>query len=188
MIGELLAAKRVRVRSAKKGWHSIECRARVLPGTVPNTMWSVTATKRFLDTGTDDVRVDHESRQKCAETHEQEESSSSSGIKRASADVEAMRRAGAEAERLFKRARMLEERRAAKRASATPTDALEESATNDDAEKSAGAMLVAVEAVLTVTRETVEALTVSALQEGHTASHSADVTAESFFPAHEDIR
>ena len=186
MIGELLAAKRVRKRSAKKGWHSVECRARVLPGTVPNTMWSVTATKRFLDTGADDVRVDHESRQKCAETHEQEESSSSSGIKRSSADVETMRRAGAEAERSFKRARMLEERRAANRASATPMDELAESATN--AEKSAGAMLVAVEAVLTVTRETVEALTVSALQEGHAASHSADVTAESFFPAHEDIR
>ena len=99
-----------------------------------------------------------------------------------------MRRADAEAERSFTRARMLAERRAAKRASATPMDEFEESATNDDAKKSAGAILVAVEAVLTETRETVEALTVSALQEGHAASHSADVTAESFFQAHEDIR
>ena len=29
-----------------KGWHSVECRARVLPATVRNTMWSVTATRR----------------------------------------------------------------------------------------------------------------------------------------------
>ena len=49
---------------------------------------------------------------------------------------------------------------------------------NDDAEKSAEAMLVAVEAVLTETRETVEALTVSALQQAHAASHRAHVTAE----------
>ena len=37
----------------------------------------------------------------------------------------------------------------------TPPAKSEESAMNDDAEKSAGAMLVAVEAVLTETRETV---------------------------------
>ena len=51
---------------------------------------------------------------------------------------------------------------------------------NDDAEKSVGAMLVAVEAVLTETRETVEALTVSVLQQAHPASHRATMTAESF--------
>ena len=54
---------------------------------------------------------------------------------------------------------MLEERRAAKRASATPIDELEESATS-----AAEAMMVAAEAALTETRETIEALTVSALQ------------------------
>ena len=65
-------------------------------------------------------------------------------------------------------------------------DELEESATND-AEKSAEAMLVAVEAVLTETGESVEALTVSALQQAHAASHAADVTAECFFQAHRDM-
>ena len=49
---------------------------------------------------------------------------------------------------------MLEERRAAKRASATPWDELEEYDMNGNAEKSAEAMVVAVEAVLTETRET----------------------------------
>ena len=166
----------------------MECRARVLAATVPNTIWSVTATKRLLDIGTDDVRVDHESkRQKSDETLGQKEPSSSSGIKRSTADVEAMRRADAEAEKALKRARMLERRRAAKRTSATPLHELEESAMNDDAQKSAEAMLVAVEAVLTETRETVEALTVSALQQAHAASHGADVTAESFFQSHKDI-
>ena len=171
-----------------KGWPSVERPVRVLSATIPNTMWSVTATKRLLDTGTDDVRADHESqRKKNAETHEQEEPSSSSGIKRSTADVEAMRRADAEAERSLKRARMLEERRAAERASATPMDELEESATNDDGEKPAGAILVAVEALLTETRETIEALKVSALQQAHAASHSADVMGESFFQAHKDM-
>ena len=120
-------------------------------------MWSVTSTKRLLDIGTDDVRDDHESkRQKGAETLKQQEASSSSGIKRSTADVEAMRRADAEADKALKHARMLVERRAAKRASATPLDdELEESAMNDDAETSAEAMLVAVEAVLTETCETV---------------------------------
>ena len=47
---------------------------------------------------------------------------------------------------------------------------------NDDAEKHAEAMLVAVEAVLTETRQTIEALRVSALQQAHAASHRADVT------------
>ena len=70
---------------------------------------------------------------------------------------------------------------------ATPLDELEESARNDDAEKSAEAMLVAVEAVVTETRETVEALRVSALHKAHAASHRADVTAEIFFHAHKDM-
>ena len=76
-------------------------------------------------------------------------------------NLEAIRRADAEAEKAMKRAKMLEERRAAKRTSATPMDELAESATN--AEISAEAMLVTAEAVLTETRETTEALTVSAL-------------------------
>ena len=82
---------------------------------------------------------------------------------------------------------MLGDRRAAKRASATSLDELEESATNDDAEKSVEAMLVALEAVLTEPRETVEALTVSALQRAPAASHRTDVTAESFYQAHKNM-
>ena len=48
-------------------------------------------------------------------------------------------------------------------------------------------MLVAAEAVLTETRETIEALTVSALQQAHEMSHRAETTAESFFQAHKDM-
>ena len=57
-----------------------------------------------------------------------QEPSSGFGVKRS--DLEAIRRADAEAEKDLKRARMLEERRAAKRESATPMDELEESVTN----------------------------------------------------------
>ena len=80
---------------------------------------------------------------------------------------------------------MLEERRAAKRASATPIDELEESATN--AEVTAESLMIAAEAVLTETRETIEALTVSALQQAHEMSHCPETTAESFFQAHKDM-
>ena len=45
-----------------KGWHSAECRERVLPPTVPDTMWPVASPKRLLDTGADDARNDHESK------------------------------------------------------------------------------------------------------------------------------
>ena len=45
-----------------KGWHSAECRERVLPPTVPDTMWPVASTKRLLDTVADDARDDHESK------------------------------------------------------------------------------------------------------------------------------
>ena len=112
-----------------------------------------------------------------------QEPSSGSGVKRS--NLEAIRRADAEAEKALKRAKVLQERRAAKRASATPMDELEESATN--AETSAEAMLVAAEAVLTETRETIEALTVSALQQAHEMSHRPETTAESFFQAHKDM-
>ena len=44
-------------------------------------------------------------------------------------------------------------------------------------------MLVAAEAILTETRETIEALTVSALQQAHEMIHRAETTAESFFQA-----
>ena len=54
--------------------------------------------------------------------------SSGSGVK--CSDIEAIRRADAKAEKALKRAKKLEERRAAKRQSATPLDELEESATN----------------------------------------------------------
>ena len=74
-------------------------------------MWSVSATKRLLDTGTDDVRDDHESKhQKVDEIPVQQEPSSSSGVKHSTIDVEAMRRADAQSEKGLKRARMLEER------------------------------------------------------------------------------
>ena len=139
-----------------KGWHSVECRERVLPTTVLDTMWPVTTTKRHLDTSADDARDDHESKR-----HESsddtvpmaQEPSSGSRVKRS--NLEAIRRADAEAEKALKRAKVLEERRAAKRASATPMDELEESAPN--AEVSAEAMMIAAEAVLTETRETIEA-------------------------------
>ena len=88
-----------------------------------------------------------------------QEPSSGSGAKRS--NLEAICRADAEAEKASKRSKVLEERRAAKRASATPTDELEESATN--AEVSAESLMIAAEAVLTETRETIEARTVSAL-------------------------
>ena len=112
-----------------------------------------------------------------------QEPSSGSGVNRS--NLEAIRRGDAEAEKAVKRAQMLEERRAAKRASATPMDELEASATN--AEISAEAMMVAPEAVLTETRETIEAVTVSALQQAHAMSHRAETTAESFFQAHKDM-
>ena len=48
-------------------------------------------------------------------------------------------------------------------------------------------MLVAAEALLTETRETVEGLTVSPPQQGHATSHRAETTAESFFQAHKDM-
>ena len=129
-----------------KGWHSVECRERVLPPTVPDTMWPVASTKRLLDTGTDDARDDHESKR-----HKNSDDTVPSNI-------EAIRRADAEAEKALKRSKVLEERRAAKRQSATPIDELEESATN--AEVTAGSLMIAGEAVLTETRETIEALTV----------------------------
>ena len=57
------------------------------------------------------------------------------------------------AEKALQRAKVLEERRAAKRQSATPMDELEESATN--AEVTAESLMIAAEAVLTETREQV---------------------------------
>ena len=89
------------------------------------------STKRLLDTGADDVRDDHESkRHKISDdtVPMAQEPSSGSGVKRS--NLEAIRRADAEAEKALKRAKVLEERRAAKRQSATPMDELEESATN----------------------------------------------------------
>ena len=112
-----------------------------------------------------------------------QEPSSGSGVKRS--NLEAIRRADAEAEKAVKRAQMLEERRAAKRASATPMDELEASATN--AEISAEAMMVEPEAVLTETRKTIVALRVSVLRRAHAMSHRAETTAESFFQAHKDM-
>ena len=64
-------------------------------------------------------------------------------------------------------------------------DELEESATN--AEVTAESLMIAAEAVLTETRETSEALTVSALQQAHEMSHRRETTEESFFQAHKDM-
>ena len=122
-------------------------------------MWPVASTKRLLDTGADDARDDHESKR-----HKNSddtvplarEPSSGYGMKRS--NFEAIRRADAGAEEALKRAKVLEER-AAKRQSATPMDELEESATN--AEVTAESLMIAAEAVLTETHETVEALSLS---------------------------
>ena len=141
-----------------------------------------------LDTGADDARDDHESkrhRSSDGTVPMAQEPSSGSGGKRS--NLEAIRRADAEAVKALKRAKLQEERRAAKRASATSLNELEESAMNDGAEKSAEAMMVAAEAVLTEKRETIEALTVSALQQAHEMSHRPETTAESFFQAHRDM-
>ena len=169
-----------------KGWHSAECRERVLPPTVPDTMWPVASTKRLLDTGADGARDEHESkRHKNSDdtVPMAQEPSSGSGVKRS--NVEAIRRTDAEAEKALKRAKVLEERRAAKRESATPMDELEESATN--AEVTAESLMIAAEAVLTGTRETIEALTVSAFQQAHEMSHRPETTVESFFQVHKDM-
>ena len=127
-----------------KGWHSAECRERVLPPTVLDTMWPVATTKRLLDTGADDARDDDESkRHKTSDdtVPMAQEPSSQSDVKRS--NLEAIRRADAEAEKALKRAKLQEERRAAKRASAAPMDELKESAMN--AVKSAEAMMIAAE-------------------------------------------
>ena len=68
-----------------------------------------------------------------------------SGLKRS--NLEAIRRADVEAQKALKRTKVLEDRRAAKRASATPTDELEESASN--AEVTIESLMIAAEAVLT---------------------------------------
>ena len=47
--------------------------------------------------------------------------------------------------------------------------------------------MIAAEAVLTETRETIEALTVSALQQAHEMSHRPETTAESVFQVHKDM-
>ena len=141
-----------------KGWHSVDCRERVLPPTVPDMMWPVASTKRLLNTGADDARDDHESkRHKNSDdtVPTAQEPFSGSGVKRS--NLEAIRRAEAEAEKVLKRAKVLEERQAAKRRSATPMDELEKSATN--AEVTAESLMIAAEAVLTETGETIEALT-----------------------------
>ena len=135
-------------------------------------MWTVSSTKRLLDTGADDVRDEHEAkRRKDDAVPMEQEPSSSSGVKRV--ETEAIRRADAEAEKSLKRARLLDERREAKRASATPAEM--------------ETMMVAAEAILKETRETVEALTVSALKQAHEMIHRPETTAESFFQAHKDM-
>ena len=48
-------------------------------------------------------------------------------------------------------------------------------------------MMVAAEAILTETPETIEALRVSALQQAHEMSHRPETTAGSFFQAHKDM-
>ena len=142
--------------------------------------------ERLLDTGPDDAHDDHESKRHKSSDDTvpmAQEPSSRPGVKRT--NLEAIRRADAEAEKALKRAIVLEGQRAAKRASATPMDKLEESATN--AEVTAESLMIAADAVLTETRETIEALTVSALQQAHEMCHRPETTAESFFQAHKDM-
>ena len=64
-------------------------------------------------------------------------------------------------------------------------DELDESATN--AEVTAESLMIAAETVLTDTRETIEALTVSTLQQAHEMSHRPETTAKSFFQAHKHM-
>ena len=64
-------------------------------------------------------------------------------------------------------------------------DELEESATN--AEESAESMMIAAEAVLTETRETIEALTVSTLQQAHEMSHLLRQRRKISSQAHKDM-
>ena len=97
-----------------KGWHAAECRERVLPATVPDTMWPVARTKRLLDTGADDARDDHESKRHKSSDDSlpmAQVPSAGSGVKRS--NLGAIRRADAEAERALKRDKLQEERRAA---------------------------------------------------------------------------
>ena len=73
-----------------KGWHSVECRERVLLPTVPDTMWPVASTERLLDTGADDARDDHESkRHKNSDDSVPmtQEPSSGSGVKSSRVDL-----------------------------------------------------------------------------------------------------
>ena len=103
-------------------------------------------------------------------------------MKRSSADDEAIRRADAEGEKALKRAREIEERRAATRASASSVQELEESMEQRREHPAAsGAMMVAAEAALAETRETLKALTVSALQRTHAMIHRTDTTAVGLF-------
>ena len=158
-----------------KGWHSVECRERVLLATVPDTMSTVSSTKRLLDTGANDVRDDYESkRHKTSDdlVSMAKEPSSGSGMKRSNFD--SLRRADAEAEKALTFARVLEERRAAKRESATSLNKLEESAEN--AEVTAESLMIAAEATLSETRETIQALTVSALEQVHEMIHRPETT------------
>ena len=155
-----------------KGWQSSNGRARILPETILDTMWPATATKRLLDTGTEDAPAglakDHVAQRQRLEQKRpvQQESSSASGVQRSSANDEATRRADAEAEKALKRARFHGERRAAKRASATSVHELEESTgTETGASNSSAALMVATDAVLAEIRETLMVLTVSALQQ-----------------------
>ena len=98
---------------------------------------AATATKRILDTGTDVARAgmakDHDAKRQKHEQKRpvQQEPSSGSGVKRSSADDEAVRCADAEAEKALNHARLPEERRAAKRASVTSVPELQESLDKD---------------------------------------------------------
>ena len=142
-------------------------------------MWPVASTKRLQDTGADDARNDHESKRHKKSDNTvtmAQEPSSGSGVKRF--NLEAIRRADAEAKKDLKRTTVLEDR------SATPMDELEESATK--AEVTAESLMIAAD-VLTETRKTIEALTVSALQQAHEMSHRPETTAKSFFQAHKHM-
>ena len=56
-----------------------------------------------------------------------------------------------------------------------------------NAEVTAESLMIAAEAVLTETHETIEALTVSALQQAHEMSPCPETTAESFLKAQKDM-
>ena len=155
---------------------------------IPDT----STTKGLLDAGTDDARAElamyDDAMRREHEEPIQREPSSGSGLKRSPADDEALRRADAEAEKVLKRAWVFEVRRAATRTSATSAQEFKETLdTETGTSSSAAARMVPAGAVLAKTRETLQALTVSALQQTHATIHRAETMAGGSYQGQNDM-